>query len=329
MDEVIDQTPRLAKSAGFWRRLLAFCLDGLFLGAFGACIGLVAYDRLVALGDWGRAVGFAIALVYFGSMDSELSGGLTPGKRILGIKVVKADGAPLSVGGSTLRATIFCVPYFLNGALIDADVITTWLVTFLVFGVGVSIAYLLLFNRPTRQSLHDLAVSAYVVSNRAGDTTGEISRMWRGHLGAVGLILTAALALPYFVQRLSSSLPFAELLSVQQALQKDPDVRHATAVVGVSKFFGKNQSATTTHIFSSHIVLSRRVADIESLSNRLARIILDHDPSAEKENVIAISISYGYDIGIASGWQIRSFAFSPEQWRKRFSGLPGSPAVGP
>ena len=53
MDEVTGLTPRPAKIAGFWRRLFAFCLDGLFLGLFGACIGLVAYDHLVALGTGG------------------------------------------------------------------------------------------------------------------------------------------------------------------------------------------------------------------------------------------------------------------------------------
>jgi uncharacterized RDD family membrane protein YckC len=323
MDEVTGLTPQLATIAGFWRRLFAFLLDGLFLGVFGACLGLIAYDRLATLGDWGRAVGFAIALVYFGAMDSELSGGQTLGKRILGIKVIRANGAPLSVSASTLRATIFCVPYFLNGVSIEAGVVTSWLVTFLVFGVGVSIIYLLLFNRQTRQSLHDLAVGAYVVSNKTGDSVGESRRMWPAHFGAVGLILTAALALPYFVQRLTSSLPFAELLSVQQALQQDPDVRHATAVIGVSRLFGKDHSVTTTHLFSSNIVLSRQVTDFDSLANRLARIILDHDPSAEKENEIAISVHYGYDIGIASAWRSRNFAFSPEQWRKRFSRLPG------
>jgi uncharacterized RDD family membrane protein YckC len=318
MDEVTGLTPRLAV-AGIWRRLFAFCLDGLFLGAFGACLGLVAYDRLVALGDWGRAVGLAISLVYFGAMDSELSGGWTLGKRILGIKVVTAKGTPLSVSASTLRAAIFCIPYFLNGASIDAGVITSWLLVFVVFGVGVSIAYLLLFNRRTRQSLHDLAVGAFVVSTKTGGSFGENSRVWPAHFGAVGIILTAALVLPYFVQRLSTSVPFAELVSAQQALQKVPDVRHATAVISTSKFFGKGQSATATHMFISNITLSRRVTDFDSLANRLAKVILEHDPSAEKENVIAISIHYGYDIGIASASRSRNFAFSPEQWRKRFS----------
>ena len=319
MDEVAGKTPRLVTVAGLWRRLFAFCLDGLFLGAFGAFIGLVAYDRLVALGDWGRAVGFAIALIYFGAMDSKLSGGQTLGKRILGVKVVTANGAPLSVGASTLRATIFCVPYFLNGAFIDGGDIALWLMVFLVFGVGLSIAYLLLFNRRTRQSLHDLAVGAYVVSDKAGTPLHESQPIWRGHFGAVGLILAVALILPYFAQRLAKSVQLAGLVSVQRALLQDPDVRHATAFMGVSKFVGTNRGATTTYLLGSNIVLSRRVTDFDPLANRLARIILDHEPSAEKKDEIAISITYGYDIGIAKAWHSQRFAYSLEQWRNRLS----------
>jgi uncharacterized RDD family membrane protein YckC len=187
MNEVTGITPRLAEIAGFWRRLFAFCLDGLLLGAVGAYIGLIAYDGLVALGDWGRAVGFAIALIYFGAMDSELFRGQTLGKRVVRIKVVTVNGVPLSVGASTLRATIFCVPYFLNGAFIDAGAITSWLLVFLVFGVGLSIVYLLLFNRRTRQSLHDLAVGAYVVSNKGGGPVGDSGRIWPAHFGVVSL----------------------------------------------------------------------------------------------------------------------------------------------
>jgi uncharacterized RDD family membrane protein YckC len=110
MDEVTGVSPGLAEIAGFWRRLFAFCLDGLLLGALGAGIGLFAYDGLAALGDWGRLVGFLIAMIYFGVTDSDLSKGQTLGKRIAGIKVVTANGLPLSVRASTLRATIFCVP---------------------------------------------------------------------------------------------------------------------------------------------------------------------------------------------------------------------------
>ncbi len=82
MDEVTGLAPRLDKIAGIRRRRFAFCFDALLLGVIGACLGLVAFDRLAAQGNRGRTVGFAISLVYFRAMDSELSGGQTMGKRI-------------------------------------------------------------------------------------------------------------------------------------------------------------------------------------------------------------------------------------------------------
>jgi uncharacterized RDD family membrane protein YckC len=324
MDEAPGVAPSGAHIAGLWRRLFAFCIDGLLLGALGGCVGLVAFDRLVALGDWGRAVGFAIALIYFGAMDGGLFGGQTLGKRALGIKVATGNGLPLGTGASTLRAAIFCVPYFLNGAFISSGAITSWLSVLqvvMVFGVGISIGYLLLFNRRTRQSLHDLAVGAYVVSSKAGGPVSDGGRLWIGHLSMIGLILLAAAALPYLGQRVARSARFVDLLSVQQGLQQEPDVRHATVNIGINTFSSKNQDTTTTHVFSSRIFLSRRVADLDSLANNSARIILDRDPAAEREDLIAISIVYGYDIGIASAWRSHDFSFSPGQWRKRFASI--------
>jgi uncharacterized RDD family membrane protein YckC len=321
MDEVSGVTPSTAEIAGFWRRLFAFCLDGLLLGALGAGIGLLAFDALVALEDWGRAVGFAIALIYFAAADSRLFAGRTFGKWLVGIKVVAAYGAPLSVGASALRATVFCVPYFLNGAFIDVGTSAVWmwiLLSFLVFGVGISIVYLLIFNRRTRQSLHDLAVGAYVVSDKSRGPIGG-TRIWSGQFGVVGAILLASIVLPYLSKRLANSAPFSELLAVQQGLQQEPEVRRVSVFTGVNSFFSSKRGSTTTHILSSKIFVSKQVPDLDALANRSAQIILDRDPSAEKEDRIAISIIYGYDIGIASSWRSRDFAFSPQQWRSRIS----------
>ncbi len=148
---------------------------------------------------------------------------------------------------------------------------------------------------------------------------GESGRIWPAHFGVVGLILVAALVLPFLAQQVARSEPFVELLSVQQGLQHEPGVRHATANIGVNKFVSISQGPTTTHIFSSRILLAERVTDLNSLANRLVRIILDRSPSAEKEDVIALSIVYGYDIGIASAWRSQNFSFSPAEWRRRSS----------
>jgi uncharacterized RDD family membrane protein YckC len=322
MDEKTSTAPELAPLAGAWRRLFAFCLDALLLGAVGWGVGLVAFDALVALGDWGRAVGFAVALLYFGAMDSVLFAGRTVGKRLLAIKVVTAWGQPLRVGPSTLRAAIFCVPYFLNGAPINTNANGIWLaylLSLIVFGVGISIVYLLLFNRHTRQSLHDLAVGAYVVSSAADAPGSPYKPLWRVHLGVVSIILAAAVAAPALLERMAASQPFIDLLSVQRGLLEVPNVRRAFVNMGVNTFSSSQRGTTTTHVLSSRILLSRRVADLDALANKCAQITLDRHPAANKEDFIAISIGYGYDIGIASAWSNRNYQYSPAQWRQRIA----------
>lgn len=322
MNAALGSTPRVTEIAGVWRRFFAFMVDALILGALGCGIGLIAFDRLMALGDWGRAVGFAIALVYFGAMDSKLSGGHTFGQQLLGIKVVNADGAPLSLGASTLRAAIFCIPYFLNGAAIGSSTQLLGLDAFLVFGVGGSIVYLLLFNRRTRQSLHDLAVGAYVVSSTADHSIRPAERTWPVHFGVVGLILTAALILPLVTVQLADSGAVAEMSSIQQGLLTLPGVRHASVYLGVNKAFRSSHRATTTHVLSAKIMYAGRIADSAPLAARAVQIILNRDPSIGREDEIAITVIYGYDIGIASAWRSRSFALSPQQWQQRLSVTP-------
>jgi uncharacterized RDD family membrane protein YckC len=322
MDDETSTTLELAPLAGVWRRLFAFCLDGLLLGALGSGVGLVAFDALVTLGDWGRAVGFAVALLYFGAMDSVLFAGRSVGKRLLAIKVVTASGQPLGVGPSTIRAAIFCVPYFLNGAPINTNANGMWLaylVSFIVFGVGISIVYLLLFNKHTRQSLHDLAVGAYVVSSAVDAPRAPCKPLWRVHLGVVSVILTAAVAAPVLLERVAESQPFIGLLSVQRGLLQVPDVRQASVNMGVDKFSSSQRGTTTTHVLSSRILLSRRVADLDALANRCAQITLDRDPAADKQDLITVSIGYGYDIGIASAWSNHNYPYSPAQWRRRLA----------
>jgi uncharacterized RDD family membrane protein YckC len=322
MDEETSTAPEFAPLAGAWRRLFAFCLDALLLGALGSGVGLVAFDALVTLGDWGRAVGFAVALLYFGAMDSVLFAGRTVGKRLLAIKVVTASGQPLGLGPSTLRAAIFCVPYFLNGAPINTNTNGMWLaylVSLIVFGVGISIVYMLLFNRHTRQSLHDLAVGAYVVSSAADAPRAPCKPLWRVHLGVVSVILAAAVAAPVLFARVAESQPFIGLLSVQRGLLQVPNVRQASVNMGVNKFSSNQRGTTTTHVLSSRILLSRRVADLDALANECAQITLDRDPAADKEDLITVSIGYGYDIGIASAWSNHNYPYSPTQWRRRLA----------
>jgi hypothetical protein len=129
----------------------------------------------------------------------------------------------------------------------------------------------------------------------------------------------AAIVAPPLRERLANIEPFVDLRIVQQGLLQIPGVRFTAVNVSVNKFFSNSHATTTQHIFTSRVFLSKRVISCDPLANQLARTILNRDPSVENEDIIAISIIYGYDIGIASSWRTQNFSFSPAQWRKRFT----------
>src|ERR1700694_930957 len=136
--------------AGFWRRVLGVFVDILILGAVGVFLGAFFSEVFVQMGPWGRAVGFSIALLYFGLMNSRIFGGQTLGKRAAKTKVVNGNGEPLSLSNSFLRYLILGVPFFLNQAHISPALLFSWVGTLfsvLVFGFGGSIIYLIIFNR--------------------------------------------------------------------------------------------------------------------------------------------------------------------------------------
>lgn len=319
MSQVNGLTPRAAEIAGLRPRFFAFFIDGLILGAVGAGMGLIAFDRLVALGDWGRLVGFVIALLYFGVMDSKLCGGQTFGKQVVGLKVVTASGAPLGIGASMLRAAIFCVPYFLNNSFVAGGAAVAWLAVLLVFGLGISIVYLLLFNRQTRQSLHDLAVGAYVVRYEAHGSIGATGGIWPVHFRVVAVIMGISLVLPYFARQLEGSPSVAKILSLQRELQKEPGVRHVTLTMGVEKYFASDQPTKTTHVLNAKILFATKVTDFDSLANSAVQDLLSSDPTIARQDMISITIVYGYDIGISSAWRSQHYALSPAQWQQRLS----------
>ena len=166
----VAPAPKPARIAGFWRRLAAALVDALVLGIVGFAIGTLFTDQLVALGPYGRAVGFPIALLYFGLLNGNAGGGATLGKRMLGIRVVGRDGASVSVLRSLWRAVVYLVPFYLNGLdlsflpLNDAQTMAALVVdAVLVFGVIGATVYLYLFNFRTRQMMHDLAAGTFVV----------------------------------------------------------------------------------------------------------------------------------------------------------------------
>ena len=152
--ETEERCQTLVKYAGFWRRFVAYCLDGILVyilctGA-GAVVGyLLGMEVPIEWGfgggkrSTGAAVGFIVVSVtsylYWSLMESSPKQA-TVGKMALGLKVTDLRGAPISFGRATGR-------YF--GKIISA----------LLLGIG----FLMAGWTWKKQALHDIMAGTLVV----------------------------------------------------------------------------------------------------------------------------------------------------------------------
>ena len=95
---------------GFGPRLIAALIDGVIVFVVNAIIGFV----FGMLGDsgvmLGSVVGFAFGLGYYIYFWS--STGQTPGKKVMGIKIVPVDGGSMTVGKAVMRYVGYLVSSF-------------------------------------------------------------------------------------------------------------------------------------------------------------------------------------------------------------------------
>ncbi|TME21016.1 MAG: RDD family protein [Chloroflexi bacterium] len=138
--------PPVAKSdiayAGFWRRLLAYLIDGTLLAgldlALYSTVHVLAPDNLDAVANV-VPVAIAIGWAYFAVLESSPARG-TLGKIALGLYVADVQGDPISFGRAVFRNAMKSV---------------SWL----VFGIG----WVLAAFTPRKQALHDLLAGTLVL----------------------------------------------------------------------------------------------------------------------------------------------------------------------
>jgi uncharacterized RDD family membrane protein YckC len=327
----VDAPPNPSQTplAGFWRRLAALLLDLLFIGLPTLLFGLAFYGWVVRLGDAGRLIGFVVALPYFGLLNSSLGGGQTLGKRALGIRVTDRAGNALSPGRSIVRFLMIAIPYFLNGLWFDSDFasagvlerVAAGLVFFAVFGGLVAIAYLFVFNRRTRQSLHDLAVDSFVVRGAQMVIPASLSipRLHRIIVGSwlslVALVVIVALARPSVVQPFG---PGRELLAVIKA---QPGLHRVTMIVGVTSMVTIKTGASTTSFLQVSAQADPDQNNLEALELSIAGIVLERQPDLFGKQVLVVVVWRGVNLGLFYWTVAYHDALGAAAWRAKLGPL--------
>lgn len=190
--------------ASFWTRLAAYLIDRIILIVI--MIGMIAVTSLIVTGlgfggstggeaDAGSLIIFlavivafiALPAVYFVYFEQSKSG-MTPGKRLFGIRVADLDGHRITVGASFIRNLVAAIS-----------------------GAFYCVGHLVAAFTERHQALHDLAAQTIVVhitepngapsdgrQRRSGAGAGAIAVVLVGFFMIPVLAILAAIALPAY-----------------------------------------------------------------------------------------------------------------------------------
>ena len=190
-------TPVPARTASLWRRLFAFVVDLVLVGALGKLLAFLA--PLSDTGAYGRLLGWGLMIGYFAAFDGALASGRSIGKRLTGICVVRSDNTYLSPLEAALRAALVTAPITFGGMAADTLMLKAVL-NLAAGGLFLAMLYLLALSNDSRQVLlHDLAFGTLVVRHEdhaLSRPLPTVAPLARGHAIVVGLILLASVLLP-------------------------------------------------------------------------------------------------------------------------------------
>jgi uncharacterized RDD family membrane protein YckC len=324
--------------AALWRRVVAFVLDGIILFVAASLVAMPFFETFSRLGSWGALVGFCLALPYFAILDSGIANGRTLGKRLMHIQVIDKNGAAISFGKSVVRYTVFAVPYFLNNLLLPLTR-TPWavfgLMSILIFGVGGATLYLVVFNRHTRQGLHDLSVGTYVA---VADTDGppKTEPIWGAHWVILGSGLAVLfLSTGILGNKLAQWGPFPQMLedvrlvegiegvqaaSIQDMNQNKLGTGEKKKVLIINvHWIGKSvEKPTATGNFAEDI--KEKWASKQAFADQVAKIIIANDSTVNDHDSLKVVVIRGYNLGIASAQISYFYQHTPAEWSARLFG---------
>ena len=313
-------SPAFPPIAGFWIRLLAFTIDSLILGIFGQILALVFSDFFYNIGPYGRPIGWAIALIYFGIFNSKLGSGQTLGKRLMKLAVRDGNNKTIGLWRSVARISIIIAPALFNGWAIPIlqNAVINVILTVTVFGLGGALIYTMIFNRGTRQGIHDLLVGTYVV-NLKGAPIEAFPKSARVHLVVFsiwcGLVFIASIGMVSYTMLSAPKMSSSQDKSLYETLAENPN--YFTVSIGQEITSDMQGHHRTTLDISVWYRGKISVKESWAIIDDIAKIVLDSGIDLSGFDGMRITISSKYDIGFSTGYTKNTDAESITDWRER------------
>jgi len=317
--------------AGIWRRVLAVIIDIVLLAIPFVLLGFIFRDQAFAIGPYGRLIGYSVLVLYWGLRNSRLYHGQTLGKKIMRTAVVDGAGNYLSVKKAFLRASIITIISLFNQwpvPILQNPLIGIIFFT-IVFGGGAALIYGLIFNRRTRQGIHDLIVGSYVVKAPPveGVNAPEIPRVHKIiSFGLVGLALGLGCA-SFIFKSSNSSLgilqpgEWQDIQTIQSTLMQTGEFFTVSVVRNNRAQFGSSQTSRDLNIQVWVKTNCTSHPDYcEKLMKRIALLAFEKYRGIADLTGMRIAVINAFDLGLASGKVTKNWAWTIADWRKQLQG---------
>lgn len=285
---VIPQPARLLGRVGAW------LIDGILLVALGLLASLLLGTWCAPLGVFSQLTGLVAAILYTAVLNSRIGGGQTLGKRLFEIQVVGADGRPVSFANSLGRSVVLWIAAAQlretrDIALQSGSAAVVIALSFLARAAGLAMAYLLLFNRPTRQGPHDLIAGTFVVEKGRVPTVIAAPPGREHWYVLAGLLVLMAAVIA--VQAPSQWRQVADFRNVEQ---------HLRQIDGFQQLRHFEESGRTLKV---GVRLKRPPESFEAVQRRVAGIVLSAFPTADNRiDRMEVAVGCTCDFGILGRW---------------------------
>jgi uncharacterized RDD family membrane protein YckC len=251
----------------------------------GMAICVVFFEPLVRIGDWGRLIGFPLAMAYAAWFDAR---GGTPGKLLLKIRVAIADGRPPGLRRALIRNVIRIGPWFVLTLPIRSRTPFQEIVVSVPAALYVASLLLVAFDE-SHQAVHDRAAGTYVLPDKAAAPVPAPGSLRSLTLGAVPFVVVAAL--PFFLRTPARLVP---LIPIQEAVERLPS-HPAVSVNDNTLFLRGGGRARILQVGASFIGPQQEVA---AFGREVADAVLRAHPDLSPYDAVQVVVRRQAVLGI-------------------------------
>ncbi len=288
---------------------MALLYDTIILVVIGYSLAFLIEDFLVSIGNYGLLVGFVIQATYFTICNSKLTKGQTVGKYIMNIQVVDINGNTIGVGKSFLRTLILSLPYFAFGFTVN--VVVSALQTIIQSSMAIGVVVIYIFNKQTRQSLHDLIAGTFVATTARNEEPVPLPRVTKTPFYVFGGLVTLVTIFTVFIAIWRAPNP--NVLSTYSKVSEINGVIKAAVIENTTIFNGSKTLSYNANIWVQDLPDN---LENDKIVREVVQIILNNATNINSFDVISISVTRGFNIGIAGWSSTKSVWKSPNQWRE-------------